>query len=183
MENRFEKFTKAEEAVGAEFACIFNTTYEKANTKNKFAVDGKIDDTTIELQELRSKFFIGQDKLCIDTVSIFYFNAQKRKKITLNDNDINVVKLGKLFTLSQEAVYLIYINKSNISNISKYSNFIIGTNYVYIPLNVALLQNLVSSKYHNVNNKRDLADTWESAYITISLNDAQDCLDYRFKSI
>lgn len=176
MENRFKIYTEKEELVGNEFAKLFNKKYIKLNNEDLTAIDGKINNTFIELQELKSKWFIEKQLLCIDTISVFYFKDKKRKKVSINDEDIIIKKLGKLFLLNEDNVYLIYIEKKNIKNISVYNEFLQSENYIFFPLNINKLKNKLTIKKFNVNNKDYLKDNWESAYTTISLNDIKSCL-------
>ena len=189
--NRFKRFTKNEIKIGNNFAKIINANYTANNTNNIFDIDGKlkINDKIyyVDLQELNYKPFIEKGKLVFDIISVFYFldkslknkktfNYDKFKELR-NDNKIKISKLGKIYNMNKEDIYLIYINKNNISensNLNKFKKYE-DKNYVYFPFFVKDLKNYIKENKNKlkiiINNKKELKDTWESAYTLIDIED------------
>jgi len=177
MEDRFKVFTDKEKEVGQRFAKLINAEYIKNNNNIKTKVDGILKkekkETLIELQELRYKKAIDKKEIIIDVLSIFYFKNKKRKRIKINDKDINITKYGKIFTLNNDTIYLIYIDKKNIQNLKNYNIFLQDDKYIFISINVEKLKLLFKEKNYPifVNDKRQLKDTWESAFSLIKIDE------------
>lgn len=171
MEDRFKIFSEKEEFVGSHFAKLFNQKYEKNNIRQVTKIDGKINNTCIELQELKFQKAIDNKKLIIDVLSVFYFKDKKRKTINLNDFDIKITKKGKIFSLNDEDIYLIYIDKKNIQekDLNFWSKRLQDEQYIYLPINVKLLKKEIDVTNLVVNDKTKTKDTWESAFCYIDI--------------
>lgn len=173
MENRFN-ISKNEQSVGSEFSSLIGKyDYVKMNSDTKTDIDGKIKNTSIELQELRSSFFIKNRKLCIDALSVFYFKGNKRKKVFLTDKDIDIKKMGKLFTLPDDCIYLIHIDKKNCENVNDYKKYLQNDKRIFLPFLSKTLKELLKYKNNviSVNDKSRLRDDWESGYIAIGIDE------------
>ena len=191
--DRFKEFTKKEVKIGKNFAKLINAKYRQNNITNIFSIDGEIyinnKKFNIDLQELNSSFFIEKEKLIFDLISVFYFdkNTKKKKKYSYeefknlrNSGKIKLEKLGKIYTMNENDIYLIYISKNKISD---KNNQILNAKYqdkeyIYLPFFVGDIRNYIN-KNHNklkvfVNNKEKLKDTWESAYTVIDFNEIKD---------
>lgn len=145
--------------------------YKKENSESILEVDRSIKNVKVELQELRYKNAIENSKLIIDTLSCFYFkNKEKvRKKVKITDQDLDIKKMGKLYTLENEDLYLIYIKKENFNpkeNFTSISDLCLTSeNYIFIPLKIKELRNTLNKDVDMiVNNKIELKDTLESAF-------------------
>lgn len=177
MIDRYDLFTKDEMKIWNIFASIFWKTYIKKNSwKNLTDIDWEISWIPIELQELAYERSINEWTFIIDRISAFNFKdeTKKRKIITTEDNDIEILKKWKLVMLPENTIYLIYIRKEKCQNIQLYENAYIKDNIIFLPLNVIKLKDYILKNNKDipifVNDKSKLKDKHQSAFSVIKFD-------------
>jgi hypothetical protein len=167
--------TKEEQFVGDSFAKIFNLKYFKNNNDIITNVDGHINSVYVELQNLKFSKSLINKTIIIDSISAFKFKNDTRRTIKLTDNDITIQKYGKLFTLNNEDLYLVYLKKTDLIEnkvLNKYNQYLQDENFVFLPLKMEKIKKIYNQNgKHLVNNKKkyNLNDNWESAFIVLNI--------------
>jgi len=150
--NYFDKYTTDEVKIGNYFVKMINKSleYRKNNAITVTDIDGTCNGVNIELQELSHNGAISDNNIIIDTISTFQFKDKNLdKNISFSNPNINIGKYGKLFTLSDDDLYLVHFKGSNdFSDIFKF-NIEEEIRFLYSILSPQLDFDLILQEYNN----------------------------------